>query len=376
MPLMRSAARALAAFVADIWTGNILLIRLITDYAARGYRAVRRLKASAADASARATGMRKGKPGRKRSEAAPAGSGPAVEKPAADSAEKAAPKPGERNGKQDIGKGAASATARKMHWTLDRLAGVGLLSWIVWCFTHRPVARGWHVVAPVLVTLAPWALACWLVAAWLTAQYAKNPPTRAARPKAGANGPQPGATGPAEPDAEAVRAAGLWLWHLVCTRVADAVAEGRRGVHLKTLIEEHAVPGTWTVETLREHCDRLGIPVKMMQIRGSGRGPTHGVHVDELTTTLGMPLFDATRRLTQHVAQARIHMPPTTALEAVPEGAPEGLSDGEEQTVAAPRRGLTLEQALRAWLTRPTDPANTAAHTPLPDLAPPAPGRG
>ncbi|MFJ8006110.1 hypothetical protein [Streptomyces fagopyri] len=131
------------------------------------------------------------------------------------------------------------------------------------------------------------------VVLWVVAAY-RAAPRNDQEKEVGGEQPTPTA-GPTPAEAAA---AATWLRRLIIQRVQDAVAAGRRGVHLSALLDEPGIPATWTVTTLREHCERLEIPVKPIQIRGGKvKGPTHGVHVDQLTAALGMPLAQALQRL-------------------------------------------------------------------------------
>ncbi|MCI3277627.1 hypothetical protein [Streptomyces cylindrosporus] len=337
------AGRVLMVFVRDVVHGSALLAKRIGTGARRLYRRARHPGLRGLNLAAGYGGTD--------------GTTPAVETSGSTSAE---PVPAVA---QETARAAARGKARP--WTLDRVAGVGFFGWVGWCFTHRPIAAGWRALAPDLAAITPWAALWWLVAAWLAAQYDK-----AGRATPAQHGDGHGDA--AGPDAGDVRAAGYWLWHLVCVRVRDAVAEGRRGVHLKALLDEPGVPEAWTVTTLREHCGRLGIPVKSMQIRGTGGGPTHGVHVDELTAALGRPLEDAIAVLETLLAQP--------ARSTVPEGAAEVPLERAEEAPAGPdsrlRKRRTFEELLRAYFTRPASPTSTPGPTPLPDPSPTPPGRG
>lgn len=140
--------------------------------------------------------------------------------------------------------------------------GVGLLVWVA--SPYAPVISGVGVLG-------------WLVAAWAVA-----PPREGAT-----RNDQEKFTG--EPETETAHptedhgAAERWLVRLVLVGVRDAVAAGRKGVHLATLLEP--IDTDWDVATLRQHCQHFGIPTKKINIRG--QGSTWGVHVDELERVLG-----------------------------------------------------------------------------------------
>ncbi|WP_019059977.1 hypothetical protein [Streptomyces prunicolor] len=388
MKITISVWRALVVLVGDEVRGSGLLARRLVGGVQRACQGARHLPGRA---SAKSSG--KGKEKNKPAKSSAVGEGDMLA---------GAGVPGGKPADGEQGKPATAKAkgGKKNSWTAaallapNKLIGVAFAAWVVYCFTHRPIERGWHAVAPDLAALLPWVAVWWAVAAWLTAQYDKNGRrTASTEPAAGGEtGPQAGEARSAAPDTAQVRAAGLWLLHLVCARVSAAVTEGRRGVHLATLIDEGAVPEAWTVEALREHCARLGIPVKTMQIRGSGRGPTHGVHADELVAALGAPLTAATNSVAQLLAEASqnhapepapgvLPVPPTESLpEASPEGAPgpvAGVAPGRaEEAPAGPRKGVPFERLLGAWLAGRRGPTRTPGHTPPPNPAPASPGRG
>lgn len=124
-----------------------------------------------------------------------------------------------------------------------------------------------------------------------------------------------------EDDARA-HAAERWLTRLIITSVTDATRAGRRGIHLTTILEN--TPGlTWDVTTLRHHLDRLQLPYRRtLQIRGVGN--TYGIHVDDLTTALGMPLDDALSALQDTPLSPLSATPSEAAEEAPAEGRREG----------------------------------------------------
>ncbi|MFI5880849.1 hypothetical protein [Streptomyces sp. NPDC051554] len=387
--------RALMAFVKDIVLGSVLLARRMKAGTVRAYRGLQGVAEPAATVKNRPGDAKGEEPAEKK--AVPTAT-PAMAPISASDGEAPAGQESERaTAKKKAGKrkgGGKKRRARLETWTPVRMGGAAFGAWVVYCFTHRPLEYGWRALAPDLVALLPWVAVWWTVAAWLTAQYDRNSRHTAGTDPAtdGETGPHAGEARSAAPDTAVVRAAGLWLLHLVCTRVSAAVAEGRKGVHLATLIDEGAVPEAWTVEALREHCGRLGIPVKTMQIRGSGRGPTHGVHADELVAALGAPLTaatstiaqllaDASQNLTPETAPGALPAPPTETLpEASPEGAPEpvaGVAPGRaEEAPAGPRKGVPFERLLGAWFAGRTGPTRTPGHTPPPNPAPASPGRG
>ncbi|MGV9427097.1 hypothetical protein ACWDO7_22775 [Streptomyces sp. NPDC003656] len=243
----------------------------------------------------------------------------------------------------------ASSRARSAQSGLEGWAAAALVAYGGWCFLRHPLAHGWHALAPDLPVLLPGALVQWMCAAWLAAQREKPPLED-----------QEGGPGEGCPTRDEVLGAEQWFWRLVITRVAAAVKQRRRGVLLVQLLEVPGVPAAWTVTTVREHCERLGIPVRSMRIRGVGKGPTHGVHVDDLTGALGMPLEEALARLPQ---------PPVGAVEEAPIEGPAAPPVGAEQTARQTASEGVEESG-------PASPSRTTAPTPLAAAAPPTPGRG
>lgn len=244
---------------------------------------------------------------------------------------------------------------RARAWTVDAAVGAALLGWIAWCFLHKPIASGLRTEGPRLLANSPWIAALWVVAAWLTAQPEKR--RRAATTAAITYEKGPEAADDGKPDGDAVLAAEWWLWELVIRRVDQAVAAGRRGIHLKALLDEPGLPEEWTVTTLRQHCERLEIPVRTMQIRGEG-GPTHGVHVHDLEHTLGMPLADALTPYETPIA----HAPQESPLGAAAEDEGETPSRGSARA--------TADRLFRALRSRLSSPARTPRSTPLPRRSP------
>ncbi|MET7746174.1 hypothetical protein [Streptomyces sp. NPDC005385] len=173
-------------------------------------------------------------------------------------------------------------------WDLLEQLGLGAFTVVIgWVFLRPYLAALVQALAPAAAPLFGTAVVLWIVGAYRAAP--RNDHDEKSDEDQGEEQQNAG------PDPAEVRAAEQRLWLLVISRVQEAVADGRRGVHLSTLLEEpDCFPPDWDVTRLREHCERLGIPVKTMQIRGSkNRGPTHGVHVDELTAALGMSLAEA-----------------------------------------------------------------------------------
>ncbi|MFE5140342.1 hypothetical protein ACFRDV_22140 [Streptomyces fagopyri] len=181
-------------------------------------------------------------------------------------------------------------------------AGVGLFTCAIgWAFLRPVLSAVGRALAQVAVPFALIGMVLWVIAAYRAAPRNDQEKDAGGEQPAQTAGPAPG------PGLADVAAAETWLRHLVIQRVQEAVADGRRGIHLSALLEEPGIPDTWTVTTVREHCERLAIPVKSIRIRGSKhKGPTHGVHTDELTTALGMSLAQAL----QHLDEVAAHTPP------------------------------------------------------------------
>ncbi|MGW2501830.1 hypothetical protein ACWCXL_12060 [Streptomyces sp. NPDC001588] len=327
---MRRTRRRLAVeVVRDVAAGSVILARLGTARLRSGHAAARRL-----------TGNR-----------APAGQ--------AKTEAEAEAAPGAPKGEQSAAAGNAGREVKRCPrggrtWTLETLAVTVVAVWVGWCFVHRPAAVSWHAAAPYAAMLWPWALLGWMVAALCAAQ----------RHKRSEGTGQPLEAVAAGPDGAEVLRAERWFRHLVISRVAEAVSRGRKGIHLRALLQEPGIPESWDVTTVRQHCERVGIPHRPMTIRGEGTGPTHGVHVDDLTHTLGMPIEQALARYDSDGS--------STSAEAPLEGPLEGSAGTPSET----RSGGPL-----AWLfgtnpRRPTGPARTPRSAPLPAPSPPPPERG
>ena len=344
-------------FVPDVLRGSWLLAQFAMQGLPRLYRRARQAAATG-PAPARLRKPQKASRASGRPEDAPAAAGAEKTQAAPTAGE---PKPSETT--LTGGKPAAGGRKRRA-WTLDHLAGAVFFGFVAWCFTRHSLASCWGAVVAAMPAVGPWLLGLWIPAAWLTAQFDKpqgRPPAVSAV-EGDAGGP----------DAGDVRAAGYWFWHLVCVRVRDAVAEARRGIHLKALLDEPGIPASWTVTTLREHCERLGVPVKLMQIRGSGGGPTHGVHVDQLNAALGMPLDQAVAALEELLARP--------AANTLPDAVERGPVDTAEEAPADPdsrsRKRWTFEELLGAYFAGAPGPTSTPRPAPLPDPSPASPGRG
>lgn len=199
--------------------------------------------------------------------------------------------------------------------------GVGLLVWVV--SPYAPVISGVGVVG-------------WLVAAWAVA-----PPRETATQNDHEKLPGEQHAETAAP-AQDQSTAELWLVRLVLVGVRDAVAAGRKGVHLATLLESANVD--WDVATLRQHCRRLDIPTKKINIRG--QGSTWGVHVDELEAVLGGPVDAALDALDATPAAGPVEGPEEAPARAEEEAPPEatplptlrGFSDPPQTPSLRPQR--------------------------------------
>ncbi|MER7968079.1 hypothetical protein ABTX35_03530 [Streptomyces sp. NPDC096080] len=366
----------------DIGTGSRILVRLARNAAREGIQAAR--------GAPTATPVKKDKSSEetKEQEAPAPEASKAPEKPGQappDSEKPKTEKPGSEKPKSAKGKPKAPKRGFVLFAvSADRAALAAGVGWVGWCFLHRPVQAGLHALVPELVAAAPGMPVAWCAAAVAAARLEKRSKAREddgdgetldGEPDAAEEADEP--DGP--PDEAAVRGGAHWLLRTVCERVAAAVAAGRKGIHLRDLLDEPGVPDTWDVSVLRAHCGRVGIPVKQMQIRGSGTGPTHGVHVDELVTALGVPVAHAL-----HLLRTRADVPPADL--------PAGLSgEGKDASPHAPAGGESgapaggdeeaAVEVLEGWLQqddegRPSAPASTTSHTPLPAALTLTHGRG
>ncbi|MGW0795934.1 hypothetical protein [Streptomyces sp. NPDC002692] len=312
----------LAEICRDVAAGSNVLARRMLPVAGRGAHAFVAFLGGAplgnpvktTSAKAKTGEDAKGKPGlRTRLRAKPArpvqeaDEKPAAETEAAPAKDAKSPEPdaagpasgpasGEAPGKKaDTGK--ARGEEPSAGGLVERL-GIGVLTLAIgWAFLRPVLPAVGRALAQVALPFALIGMVLWVVAAYRAA------PRNDQEKDAGGEQPtQTAGPGPAD-----VAAAETWLRHLVIQRVQEAVADGRRGIHLSALLEEPGIPDTWTVTTVREHCERLAIPIKSIRIRGSKhKGPTHGVHTDELTTALGMSLAQAL----QHLDEATAHTAP------------------------------------------------------------------
>ncbi|MEU6513654.1 hypothetical protein [Streptomyces sp. NPDC046978] len=337
--------RGLLAAVQDVLHGSVLLARGIRS----GSRRLREKVRTRPD-SLPGPGKRKAKASGKHEKPADATAGdPVTKNTAADDAL------AKTDGNTVDDK---KSTPRKPKpWTLDRVAGTAFLGWAAWCFGRQAAVHSWHVAAPYAAMLWPWALLGWMVAALCAAQDHKRrqgtgQPLGAEAVKAGS------------PDGEEVLRAERWFRHLVISRVAEAVARGRKGIHLRSLLQEPGIPESWDVTIVRQHCERVGIPHRPMTIRGEGTGPTHGVHVDDLTHALGMPIEQALARYDSDGSSTSAEAPS------------EALLEGSSGAPSPAQSGGPLAWLFGARPRRPTNPAHTPRSAPLPTPSPAPPERG
>ncbi|MCX5285932.1 hypothetical protein [Streptomyces sp. NBC_00198] len=363
MSQTREPLPTLGEICTDVAAGSMVLARRVPVLIGRAWRLLVTVSEGAPEKSA--AGKQGGKSGaRAKKQAKGKGAADAkpdekpdpAEKPVGKGAEQAEASgttvkaAGEKDGAEN-GPKRATAKERSGSDLLEQL-GLGAFTVVIGYVFLRPyLAVLAHALAPAAPPLFGTAVVLWIVAAYRAAPLNDHDEK--------SEGDQGEEHQNVSPDPAEVREAEQRLWLLVISRVQDAVADGRRGVHLSTLIEEPGnFPPGWDVTRLREHCKRVGIPVKSMQIRGSGRkGPTHGVHVDELTAALGMPLAEAFYLLNVGSFDVGDHADDSSSAE-LPEtehGAPETPPAAPSETPAD-----TLQQASES--TAPPPPVEAAPH--------------
>ncbi|MEU0275518.1 hypothetical protein [Streptomyces sp. NPDC006307] len=330
-PLRGLHPRALAA-------GSVVLVRLLCSLLGCGLRAAlaARRRRAAAPAWNPATASKRKKPrGKKALAKAPhtpaaAGRGQAITPEKIDAPPAADQPPAEAPTPAPAGKTGSAAD------TLESYA-LGVLLVLVLGAVLRtavpPLAAALgNLLAPYVPVVLGLLGVAWIIAATMLAPSPADEDTPKNDHENDGVGEQSDLS-PEDEQAARVAAAELWLVRLVLGAVLTAVAGGRRGVHLATIVE--GLPDPWTVGSLRASCERVGLPVKKINIRGVGN--TWGVHIDELESTLGMPLEDALDRLAQHPAstpsatpaESPVHTPneaPAEGLEEAPAGPPAGKS--------------------------------------------------
>ncbi|WP_369043474.1 hypothetical protein [Streptomyces sp. Midd1] len=364
----------LGEICADVAAGSVVLARRVPVLTGRAWRLLVAFSEGAPEKSAE--GKQGGKGSAKAKKKA-RGKGAADAKPehaeksastTADEAETSgttATAAGEKPGTEKQAKEAKAM--ERSAWDLLEQLGLGAFTVVVgWVFLRPYLASLMKALAPAAAPLFGTAVVLWIVAAYRAAPSNDHDETSdEEQPEVG-------------PDPAEVREAEQRLWLLVISRVQDAVAAGRRGVHLSTLLEEpDCFPPDWDVTRLREHCERLGIPVKTMQIRGSkNRGPTHGVHVDELTAALGMPLAEAFYGLNvadRHDNRGSDELPEAEhGVPETPPGVPSETSTGtpqqdSESTAPPPpdeAAPTPLPGGAPARPPGPTSPPHQGAHSP------------
>ncbi|WP_064273404.1 hypothetical protein [Streptomyces sp. RTd22] len=310
-----------------LFTGSAVLLRLIWGLVVWAFRAVRQI-------SAKPEQPRAGTPGKGKKDTPKQ----SKEKKSADpDAEQ--PKDAEK-GKKDPDSKTPAPKGKSGADQLER-AGIVALALLVAGAALGPLAAAAaDAVAPYVPVTGGLLLAAWVLAAVVVA-----PPEETAtrNDQERLQGEQPTEDDPAA----SARAGEIWLVRLVLVGVRDAVAAGRKGVHLATLLESTSTG--WDVATLRQHCQRLGIPTKKINIRGQGSA-TWGVHVDELEQVLGGPVETALAVLD------------STPVRGPVEGAGEGPAPaGDEAPASTP-----AEAAPRPLLARLFRPAATSS----PEAAP------
>ncbi|MEW2164390.1 hypothetical protein AB0912_15560 [Streptomyces sp. NPDC007084] len=326
----------LGEICADVAAGSMVLARRVPVLTGRAWRLLVTFSEGAPEGGAAAKRDRKGNgkssvKGRKKTAAK--GDGKANSGGTSDDGEQPRSEGADEAAKAPSGDGTEKEPKAKERsgWDLLEQLGLGAFTVVVgYVFLHPYLAALLRALAPAALPIFATGVVLWIVAA-----YRAAPPNDHDKQREDGQGEEQQNAGP---DPAEVRAAEHWLWLNVISRVQEAVAEGRRGVHLSTLLEEPGrFPPDWDVTRLREHCKRLGIPVKIMQIRGSkNRGPTYGVHVDELTAALGMPLAEAVYRF--NVSDHRVD-PTSDELPEAEHGTLEAPPAGPSDTPAdAPRR--------------------------------------
>ncbi|MFJ8798502.1 hypothetical protein [Streptomyces sp. NPDC102487] len=285
---------------ADIAAGSMVLARRVPVLTGRAWRLLITFSEGAPEGGAASKRARKSSRKSRKKAAAKGdeqaksdGTPDEAEQPRSDGADEAAKAPsGDGTEREPKAK-------ERSGWDLLEQLGLGAFTVVIGYVFLRPylaaLGRG----------LAPAALPIFgtTVVLWIVAAYRAAPPNDQGRQAEGEGGGEDEEQEEDRPAPEAVREAERWLWTQVISHVQQAVADGRKGVHLSALLQEPEFPEGWDVTRLRAHCARLGIPTKLMQIRGSGiTGPTHGVHVDQLTAKLGMPLAQALQRLPEQPA--------------------------------------------------------------------------
>lgn len=249
---------------------------------------------------------------------------PDVQEPDAEPSKDAAPKPqpGARRAptgkasarKAPAGRSGADRIEQAGIAVLAVAIGIGALGGVVEAAADGVV----RAVAPFAPSILGVLVVAWIIAAVLVAPPHGTEP----RNDHEASGEQHTLTSE-ETAAARQQAAELWFVRLVLDAVHDATVKGRKGVHLATLVEGLPDGVGWDVAALRQHCDRLGIPVRKMQIRGQGKGSTWGVHVDELEAVLGAPVGDVLAALPDT---------PAAPLPAPAAGAPHAPAEEAAQT--------------------------------------------
>lgn len=203
----------------------------------------------------------------------------------AEGAEKAKPKP------KPKGKVTTAADS------LERLAinGLGVLVALVVLATAAGPLRdaAARVIGPYLPIITAVLVVAWIIAAALLAPDPKATPEEREHDKNNSVGEWSELT-PEQEAAALEAAAGRALLRYVITCVRAAVQEGRKGIHIATMLE--GMPGNADVSLFRTECDRYKIPTRKLQIRNVGN--TWGVRADDLEAALGMSLDDALEALT------------------------------------------------------------------------------
>ncbi|MFF5045640.1 hypothetical protein [[Kitasatospora] papulosa] len=203
----------------------------------------------------------------------------------AEDAEKAKPKP------KPKGKATTAADS------LEKLAinGLGIVVALVVLATAAGPLRDAtaRLIGPYLPIITAVLVVAWIIAAAMLAPDPKAIPEEREHDKNISVGEWSELT-PEQEAAARDAAAGRALLRYVITCVRAAVQEGRKGIHIATMLE--GMPGNADVSLFRAECDRYKIPTRKLQIRNVGN--TWGVRADDLEAALGASLDDALEALT------------------------------------------------------------------------------
>ncbi|MEU1800878.1 hypothetical protein [Streptomyces sp. NPDC019937] len=297
--------------------GSAVLLRLLGRLVAWAYRAARRTEEKPEES--------KGRPSAKGQKQAPkqAKANPKQAKAKRSAEPEVEQTEDTEKGKKDSSPKAPAAKAKSGADRLERAGIAALMLLIAWAALGPLAAWAAGVVAPYVPVAGGLLIAAWVLAAVVVAPPEETATENDQEKFAGERNAET-----ADP-VENHRGTERWLVRLVLVGVRDAVADGRKGVHLATLLE--SADTDWDVATLRQHCEHFGIPTKKINIRGQGSA-TWGVHVDQLEEVLGGSVEAA-----------------LAALDATPTGGP---VEGGEESPAQAEEETPVEAAARPTLAR------------------------